>query len=146
MTVDSYGPADLYVVAFPTERIPQAVRDAVLATLSSGVITLLDLVVARRQADGSTEVVEIENLGDELDLTVIQATSTGLIGEEDLDELLADVEPGTSVLVALFENTWARSIAAAVRDSGAEVISAQRIPADVVNEIAELASDESVTA
>ena len=146
MTVDSYGPADLYVVAFPTERIPQAVRDAVLATLSSGVITLLDLVVARRQADGSTEVVEIENLGDELDLTVIQATSTGLIGEEDLDELLAGVEPGTSVLVALFENTWARSIAAAVRDSGAEVISAQRIPADVVNEIAELASDESVTA
>ena len=48
-------------------------------------------------------------------------------------------QPGTSVLVALFENTWARAIAAAVNDSGAEVISAQRFPADVVNEVAELA-------
>jgi uncharacterized membrane protein len=139
VTVETYGPADLYVVAFPQERIPQGVRDAVLGTLSSGVITLLDLLVVRRQADGSSEVVEIENLGDELDMSVIQATSTGLIGDEDLDELLAEVQPGTSVLVALFENTWARAIAAAVRDSGAEVISAQRFPADVVNEVAELA-------
>ena len=43
------------------------------------------------------------------------------------------------MLVFLFENTWARSIAAAVRDTGAVVISAQRFPADVVNEVAELA-------
>jgi uncharacterized membrane protein len=139
VTVETYGPADLYVVSFPQERIPQGVRDAMLATLSSGVITLLDLVVVRRQVDGSSEIVEIENLGDELDLSVIQASSTGLIGEEDLDELVAEVEPGTSVLAILFENTWARSIAAAVSDTGATVISAQRIPADVVNEVAELA-------
>lgn len=139
MTVDTYGPADLYVLAFPTDRIPLGVRDAVLSTLSSGVITLLDLVVVRKHDDGSSEVVEIDNLGDELDLTVIQASSTGLIGEEDLDELVAEVAPGSSVLVALFENTWARAIAGAVRESGAEVISAQRFPADVVNEVAELA-------
>lgn len=139
MTVESFGPADLYVVAFPTARIPMGVRDAVLATLSSGVITLLDLVVVRKQEDGSSEVIELEQLGDELDLTVFQANSSGLIGDEDLDELVAGVAAGSSVLVALFENTWARGIAAAVQDSGAEVISAQRFPADVVNEVAELA-------
>lgn len=139
VTVDSFGPADLYVVAFPTERIPMGVRDAVLATLSSGVITLLDLVVVRKQQDGSSEVVELEQLGDELDLTVFQANSSGLIGDEDLDELVAEVPAGSSVLVTLFENTWARGIASAVQNSGAEVISAQRFPADVVNEVAELA-------
>ena len=89
--------------------------------------------------DGSTEVLEIENLGDEFDLTLIETTGSGLVGQEDLDELIEEVEPGTSVLVFLFENTWARSIAAAVRDTGAVVISAQRFPADVVNEVAELA-------
>lgn len=139
MAVDSYGPADLYVVAFPTQRVPQGVRDAVLATLSSGVITLLDLVVVRKHADGSSEVIEIDDLAGELDLTVIQASSTGLIGDEDLAELVAEVPDGSSVLVALFENTWARAIASSVRSSGAQVISAQRFPADVVNEVAELA-------
>jgi len=49
------------------------------------------------------------------------------------------VQPGTSVLVALFEKTWARAIAGSVRDAGAEVISVQRFPADVVNDVCELA-------
>ena len=139
VTVETYGPADLYVVSFPSERVPDQIREAVLQTLSSGVIKLLDLVLVRRAADGSTEVLEIESLGDEFDLTVIETTGSGLVGQEDLDELIEEVEPGTSVLVFLFENTWARSIAAAVRDTGAVVISAQRFPADVVNEVAELA-------
>ena len=139
MTVETYGPADLYVVAFPSEHVPEQIREAVLQTLSSGVIKLLDLVLVRRGQDGSTEVLEIENLGDEFDLTLIETTGSGLVGQEDLDELIEEVEPGTSVLVFLFENTWARSIAAAVRDTGAVVISAQRFPADVVNEVAELA-------
>lgn len=139
MTVETYGPADLYVVAFPSERVPDQIREAVLQTLSSGVIKLLDLVLVRRAQDGSTEVLEIESLGDEFDLTLIETTGSGLVGQEDLDELIEEVQPGTSVLVFLFENTWARSIAAAVRDTGAVVISAQRFPADVVNEVAELA-------
>jgi hypothetical protein len=139
VTVRTYGPADLYVVAFPSEHVPDQIREAVLQTLGSGVIKLLDLVLVRRGQDGSTEVLEIESLGEEFDLTLIETTGSGLVGQEDLDELIEEVEPGTSVLVFLFENTWARSIAAAVRDTGAVVISAQRFPADVVNEVAELA-------
>jgi uncharacterized membrane protein len=139
VTVETYGPADLYVVAFPSEHVPDQIREAVLQTLGSGVIKLLDLVLVRRGQDGSTEVLEIESLGEEFDLTLIETTGNGLVGQEDLDELIEEVEPGTSVLVFLFENTWARSIAAAVRDTGAVVISAQRFPADVVNEVAELA-------
>lgn len=139
VTVETYGPADLYVVAFPSEQVPDQIREAVLQTLGSGVIKLLDLVLVRRGQDGSTEVLEIESLGEEFDLTLIETTGSGLVDQEDLDDLIEEVEPGTSVLVFLFENTWARSIAAAVRDTGAVVISAQRFPAEVVNEVAELA-------
>ena len=139
MAAQTFGPADLYVVSFPSEHVPAQIREAVLATLSSGVITLLDLVLVRRATEGSTEVLEIESLGEEFDLDVLTTTGSGLVGQEDLDALIEDVEPGTSMLVFLFENSWARSIAAAVRDTGAVIISAQRFPADVVNEVAELA-------
>lgn len=144
----SFGPADLYVVAFPEAHVPDRVKQAVLDALASGVITLLDLTVIKKADDQSVEVIEIENLGDEFDLTVVDATSTGLIGEEDIDAMAAQMAPGTSALAILLENTWARSIAGAVFESGAVVLAAERIPADVVNEIAELASvaDESVTA
>ena len=77
MTVETYGPADLYVVAFPSEHVPGQIREAVLTTLSSGVITLLDLVLVRRAADGSTEVLEIESLGEEFDLDLVQTVFEG---------------------------------------------------------------------
>ena len=139
MTVDSYGPADLYVVAFPEDHVPAAVRQALLDTLASGVITLLDLTLIKKSADGSLQLVEIENLGDEFDLSVVNATSTGLIGDEDLDDVAAELEPGTSALAVLLENTWARQLAGAILGSGAAVVAAERIPAAVVNEVAELA-------
>ena len=139
VTVETYGPADLYVVAFPSEHVPDQIREAVLQTLTVASSSCSTSSWSVGRQDGSTEVLEIESLGDEFDLTLIETTGSGLVGQEDLDELIDEVEPGTSVLVFLFENTWARSIAAAVRDTGAVVISAQRFPADVVNEVAELA-------
>jgi uncharacterized membrane protein len=147
VTVETYGPADLYVVGFPEDHVPDRVKEALLESLSSGVITLLDLTVIKRAGDGSVEVIEIENLGDEFDLTVIDATSTGLIGDEDIETMASEMEPGTSALAILVENTWARSIAGAVIDSGAVVLAAERIPADVVNEVAALAGlgDEPTT-
>lgn len=140
--MDSFGPADLYVVAFPQDHVPDAVKTALTDSLGSGVITLLDLTLIKKGADGDVEVIEIENLGDEFDLTAVDATSTGLIGDEDIDSLVADMEPGTSALAVLLENTWARSIAGAVFASGAVVLAAERIPADVLNEVAELAGLE----
>ena len=90
MTVETYGPADLYVVAFPSEHVPGQIREAVLTTLSSGVITLLDLVLVRRAADGSTEVLEIESLGEEFDLDLVQTSGSGLVGQEDIGDATVD--------------------------------------------------------
>lgn len=135
----SFGPADLYVVAFPEDHIPAAVRESLLATIASGAITLLDLTVVRRHEDGSLDILEVDVLGDEIDLTEIDLSGSGLLGEEDLDELTRELPPGSSALVVLLENTWARSIAGAVRDAGATVLAVDRFPADVVNEVAELA-------
>ena len=135
----TFGPADLYVVAFPEDHIPARVRESLLATLESGVITLLDLTVVRRHEDGSLDILEVDVLGDEIDLTEIELTGSGLVGQDDLDALTSELPPGTSALVVLLENTWARSITAAVREAGAEVLAVERFPAEVVNEVAELA-------
>ena len=53
----SFGPADLYAIAFPGERIPEGVRNALRDATSSGVITLLDIVVVRRTADNVLDVL-----------------------------------------------------------------------------------------
>jgi uncharacterized membrane protein len=140
----TFGPADLYVVAFPDDHIPAEVRESLLATLQGGAITLLDLTLVRRHDDGSLDILEVEVLGDEIDLTEIELTGSGLVGEEDLDALTSELPPGSSALVVLLENTWARSITAAVLDAGASVLAVERFPADVVNEVAEAAGFDDV--
>jgi hypothetical protein len=139
MTVDTFGPVELFVVRFPHERIPESFRSSVLGVLAGGAVTLLDLMVIHHTEQG-LELLELEMLGDEVDLTSVELPAQGLIGDEDLEALAEDLEVGTTALVLAIEHTWARSVVAAVRESGAEVIANERIPADVVNQVVALAT------
>jgi hypothetical protein len=138
MDADTFGPVELFVIRFPQERIPESFRSSVLGVLAGGAVTLLDLMVIHH-TDQGLELLELEMLGDEVDLTTVELPAQGLIGNEDLEALAEQLEVGTTALVLAIEHTWARSVVAAVRESGAEVIATERIPADVVNEVVALA-------
>jgi hypothetical protein len=60
---------------------------------------------------------------------------------DDITELAAGLTPGTVGLIVLLENTWARKITKATQDAGARVVAVERIPADVINDVAAAASD-----
>ena len=145
MAADAFGPVELFVIRFPQERIPESFQSSVLNVLARGAVTLLDLTVIHRNEQG-LEVIELENAGDEIDLTAIELPAQGLVGDEDLEALTDELEIGTTALVLAIEHTWARDVVAAGLESGAEVIATERIPAEVVNEVvalAELAGEEA---
>lgn len=135
---DVFGPVDLYAIGFPQERVPEAVRDELVRLVAGDAVRIVDLVVVRRSLDGVVTVVEFEDLGDELLLTGVELVGSGLTGDEDLAEIGEQVPPGGSALVAVVEQVWARGVVAAAREAGAVVLAADRIPAEVVNALAEL--------
>jgi uncharacterized membrane protein len=139
MATSTFGPVEIIAVAFPTDRIPAGVQASVLEVLAEGTVTLLDLAVVRRSDAGDVEVVEVTDLGDELEITDVELSGAGLAGEEDLDEVAAGLAPGTSALVLVVEHTWARGVVAATGAADGVVLLSQRIPAEVVNEVADLA-------
>jgi hypothetical protein len=138
MAADTFGPVELFVIRFPQARIPENFRSSVLAVLAGGAVTLLDLTVIHHTEQG-LELLELETVGDEIDLTAVELPAQGLIGNEDLEALADELEVGTTALVLAIEHTWARDVVAAVRESGADVIANERISADVVNEVVALA-------
>lgn len=142
MATTQFGPVEFVAIAFPSERVPDAVKIAIADLLGSDVVRLLDLTVIRKGVGGEIDVVEVEDLGDELDITETQLGSSGLAGQEDIDDVASNLKPGTSALVLIVEHSWARQFVGAVHDAGAAVIAQERIPADVVNEIVELAETE----
>lgn len=134
----TFGPADLYVVEFPRGSNPVAVTATLRDVTTAGVITLLDLAMVRRDGDQRAEVLEINEFADEIGLAGVLPAAAGLIGEDDILELTADLGPDETALVVLLENAWARKITAAVADANARVRPVERFTADVVNEVAEL--------
>ena len=138
MAAETFGPVELFVIAFPQDRIPESFRSSVLGVLAGGAVTLLDLTVIHHTEQG-LEMLELEMVGDEVDLTAVKLPAQGLIGDEDLAALADGMEVGSTALVLAIEHTWARTVVAAVQESGAEVIATERIPADVVNQVIALA-------
>lgn len=134
-----FGPADLLLVQFPSAAVPEQMTAMLRDTALAGVITLLDVALIRPSGDGGNEVIELDGFSDDLSMAGVRLSAGGLIGEDDIDALTQDIAPGCSALVVLFEHTWTRRVGQAVQDSGGTVIATQRFPAEVVNEVAELA-------
>ncbi|MEQ6903085.1 DUF6325 family protein [Nocardioides sp. YIM 152588] len=134
MTEQDVGPIDYLAVEIPAAKMQGQGLAALLDLTERGIIRILDLVVATVGEDGSVTAVELTDLdGDgELDLTVFEGVRSGLLGEDDIAEGAAMVEPGNAVALLVYENTWAGPFVTAMREVGAEVIASGRIPAEDV--------------
>jgi hypothetical protein len=129
------GPIDYLVVEFPADREPDGSALHHLEDLvDRGIIRVLDLGFVRRLADGSVEGIDINAMGltGEVDVTLFAGAASGLLGEDDLAEAGAVLEPGCSAAVLVYENTWAAPFAVALRKNGAQLVANGRIPVQAI--------------
>ena len=63
-TSDAHGPIDFVLLEFPNDRTDGSAAEALLELVEAGTIRLLDLVIARKEADGTVEVIDIDGAGD----------------------------------------------------------------------------------
>ena len=133
-TSGEIGPIDYLVVEFPGNRMTGEGLPLLVDLVDRGLIRILDLTFIRKDADGSVTGLEIGDLtGDgELDLAVFEGASSGLLGQDDLEEAAAALEPGNSAGVLVYENLWAAPFAAALHRGGAELVASGRIPVPAV--------------
>ncbi|MCX4767250.1 DUF6325 family protein [Streptomyces sp. NBC_01275] len=128
------GPIDYVVVEFPGNRMTGEGFPMLVDLVDRGLIRILDLMFVRKEADGSVAGLEIADLtGDgALDLAVFDGASSGLLGQDDIEEAGAALEPGSSAGILIYENLWAAPFAAALRRGGAQLVASGRIPVPAV--------------
>ncbi|WP_426367876.1 DUF6325 family protein [Streptomyces sp. E-08] len=127
---EEIGPIDYVVVEFPGSRMTGEGFQLLIDLVDRGLIRILDLMFIRKDEDGSVTALEIADLtGDgELDLSVFEGAQSGLLGQDDLEEAAAAVEPGNSAGLLIYENVWAAPFATALRRSGAQLVASGRVP------------------
>jgi hypothetical protein len=125
---EAMGPVDYMVVEFPGNRMTGEGFPLLVDLVDRGIIRILDLLFVRKDSDGSVAALELTDLGGEVDLTIFEGASSGLLGQDDLDEAGAALEPGNSAGILVYENLWAAPFARAMRRSGAQLVAGGRIP------------------
>ena len=128
------GPIDYLVLEFPGSRMTGEAFPLLVDLVDRGIVRILDLVFVSKGEDGSVVGLEIADIdGDgQLDLAVFEGVSSGLIGEEDIEEAGSVLQPGSSAGIIVYENSWAGPVAAAVRRGGGQMVASGRIPVEDV--------------
>jgi hypothetical protein len=130
--IDQLGPVDWLVVGFPADKasFSGAIADELKKLMGSGTIRVLDLVLVTKDEDGTVEAAELRD-HDETEvgeLRALEAELSLVLAIEEVERVGAELEPGSTAAVLVWENTWAGPLGSAIRHSGGELISTGRIP------------------
>jgi hypothetical protein len=129
-SADVHGPIDFVLLEFPQDRLTGEAAAALQDLVEAGTIRLYDLLVISKDPDGAVEVLEINDpLKGAASFSWFAGTRSGLLGDEDVQQAAAAMEPGTVAALIVYENSWAIPFVAAARNSGGDLIASARIPA-----------------
>ncbi len=126
--LEEMGPIDYVVLEWPNQQPAGEAAPLILDAVDRGIIRILDVAMLAKDSDGTVAVLEIGagGFGD------FEGASSGLLGDDDLEEAAAVLEPGTSAAVIVWENRWAAPIATALRRSGGQLVASGRIPIQAI--------------
>jgi hypothetical protein len=140
--LDSLGPVDYIVVEFPAgaSNFTGEMAKELLALVDSGTIRVIDVLILTKNEDGTVDAMELSDIEELGELQAVEAQLAELLAAEDVENLAAAMDPGSTAGVLIWENLWAAPFASAVRHSGGQLIANGRIPIQAI--IASIEADE----
>ena len=138
------GPVDYVLIEFPGSQFNGQIAPNLVELVHGGTIRLLDLVFVHKTPDGDVESLELSDVApaEAGDLADVDVGYAGLLADEDVEAAADVLEPGSSALLLVWENTWAAPLATAIRESGGQLVSSGRIPVNAILSAIESASVE----
>jgi hypothetical protein len=131
--LEEMGPIDFVVIEWPGKQPDGSAVPHLIDLVDRGIIRILDITFVTKGEDGSVAGIDLGaiNGGSEA-WGEFGGASTGLLGDDDVQEAAAALEPGTSAAVLIYENRWAAPFAVAVRKSGGQLVANGRLPIQAI--------------
>jgi hypothetical protein len=141
--VDEFGPVDYLVVEFPagSSNFTGEMAKELSSLVDRGIVRVLDLLVLQKDEEGNIEAFEIDDLDEVDELRQLETQVAEILAEEDVVNLAAAMEKGSTAGVIVWENSWAAPFASAARRSGGQLIASGRIPIQAI--VASLEAEEA---
>jgi hypothetical protein len=129
-TIDELGPVDYLVVEFPGSDFKGEILPELADLVQRGIVRVLDLVVIKKDADGSYEAFEFgdPDAGPLGEIRELERELADLLSADDVMAVAETLEPGSAAGLLVYENLWAAPFASAVRRAGGQLVANGRIP------------------
>ncbi len=140
--IDELGPVDYLVVEFPGSKFNGDIAPTLVDLVDRGTIRVLDLIMITKDADGSFDALELDDVEDGAlgELHRLETEIAEILSADDIANVAAALEPGSTAGVLVYENLWAAPFASAVRHCGGQLVASGRIPVQAL--IASFEADE----
>lgn len=145
-SIDELGPVDYLIVEFPEGRqnFTGEAATELLRLHDAGVIRIMDLVIMVKDEDGTVDAMELSDVPDLGEFARIEAELAETLAADDVAELATVMAPGSVAAALVYENLWAAPFASALRRTGAQLVTAGRIPIQAI--IAAVEADAALEA
>jgi len=132
--LEEMGPIDYLVMEWDGDQpVTGEVMPLLLDLVDRDVIRILDLAFLVKRDDGSVTAIDLAELPEQNGhLADFEGASSGLLGQDDLEDAATVLEPGTVAGVLVWENRWAAPLAVALRRSGGQLVATGRIPVQAI--------------
>ena len=130
--LEEMGPIDYIVLEWPGKQPSGEVAPLLVDLVDRGIIRILDIAFMVKGEDGSVAAIDVGAINGGGGWDEFDGASTGLLGDEDVQEAAAALEPGTSAAVLVWENRWAAPVAVALRKSGGQLVASGRLPIQAI--------------
>src|SRR6185436_3827034 len=142
--LDQLGPVDYLIVEFPpgASNFTGEMAKELIALVDAGTIRVIDVLVLTKNADGTVDAMELSDIEELGELQALEADLAELLAADDVINLAAAMDPGSTAGVLIWENLWAAPFASAARRSGGQLIANGRIPIQAI--IASIEADEAL--
>src|SRR6186997_2960283 len=111
--LDSLGPVDYIVVEFPAgaSNFTGEMAEELLALVDAGTIRVIDVLILTKNEDGSVDAMELSDIDELGPLQAVEAELAELLAADDVENLAAAMDPGSTAGVLIWENLWAAPFA-----------------------------------
>jgi len=133
------GPLEYLVVGFEDYRFTGQILAELRAAQEKGIIRVVDLCVIAKDEQGNVTARELSELSGEeaTELSPLAGNVMGLLADEDIQQLAADIPNDSAAGLLLFEHTWAIGLKEAIKNAGAVAVTGGFVSPEAVAEVEE---------
>ena len=131
---DSTGPMELAVLEFADPAYDGSMASALSDLVERQIVAIVDLLILRKSSEGEVEVVELADaegaVGDQF--ADLDGDVMWLLSDRDVAAVADHLQPGSTGVVVVWENVWARQMREAIARSGGRLVVHDRLDTEEV--------------